>query len=57
MSLMAIPFAYRISTLGAQLCVNTQTDTISLVLATHTYRLQFMVLPGLGIDVTEPTNL
>ena len=38
-SLMAIPIAYRISTLGAQLCVNTRTDTVRLVLATHTYRL------------------
>ena len=38
-SLMAIPIAYRISTLGAQLCVNTQTDTVGLVLSTHTYRL------------------
>ena len=37
--LMAIPFAYRISTPGAQLCINTWTDTVSLVLATHTYRL------------------
>ena len=48
--LMAIPFAYRIGTLGAQLYVNTQTNTVRLVLATHTYRLQFMVLPGQGID-------
>ena len=48
--LMAILFAYRISTPGAQMCVNTRTDTVSLVLATHTYRLQFMVLPGQGID-------
>ena len=38
-SLMAIPIAYKISTLGAQLCVNTWTDTVGLVLATHTYRL------------------
>ena len=45
-SLMAIPIAYRISTLGAQLCVNTWTDTVRLVLATHTYHLQFMVLSG-----------
>ena len=44
-SLMAISIAYRISTLGAQLCINTQTDIVRLVLATHTYRLQFMVLP------------
>jgi len=49
-SLRAIPIAYRISTLGVHLCVNTQTDTVKLVLATHTYRLQFMVLPGQGID-------
>jgi hypothetical protein len=38
-SLMAIPIAYRISTPGAQLCINTQTDKVRLVLATHTYRL------------------
>ena len=38
-SLMVIPIAYRISTLGAQLCVNTQTNIVRLVLATHTYRL------------------
>ena len=44
--LMAIPFAYRIRTPGAQMCVNTRMDTMSLVLATHTYCLQFMVLPG-----------
>ena len=37
--LMAIPFAYRISTLGAQLCVNTRTAIVGLVLATHTNRL------------------
>ena len=37
--LMAIPYAYRIHTLGAQMCINTRTDTVSLVLATHTYRL------------------
>ena len=43
---MAIPIAYRIRTLGAQLCVKTQMNTISLVLATHSYRLQFMVLHG-----------
>ena len=49
-SLMAIPIAYRISTPGTQLCVNIQTGTVRLVLATHTYRLQFMVLPGQGID-------
>ena len=38
-SLMAIPIDYRISTPGAQLCVNTRTDIGGLVLATHTYRL------------------
>ena len=38
-SLMAIPIANRISTLGAQLCVNTRTDIVGLVLATHTYHL------------------
>ena len=38
-SLMAIPIVYRISTLVAQLCVNTQTYTVGLVLATHTYHL------------------
>ena len=38
-SLMAIPIAYRISTSGVQLCVNTRTDIVRLVLATHTYRL------------------
>ena len=55
-SLMAIPIAYRISTLGAQLCVNTQTDIVRLVLATHTYHLQFMVLPGQGIDAILGMN-
>ena len=35
-SLMAIPIAYRISTLGAQLCVNTRTDIVGLVLDTLT---------------------
>ena len=54
---MAIPIAYRINTPGAQLCVNTQTDTVGLVLATHTYRLQFMVLPGQGIDAILGMNL
>ena len=37
--LMAIPYAYRIHTPGAQMCINTQTDIVRLVLATHTYRL------------------
>ena len=54
--LMAIPFAYRISTLGAQLCVNNRTDTVKLVLATHTYCLPFMVLPGQGIDAILGIN-
>jgi len=53
---MAIPIAYRISTLGAQLCINTQMDTVILVLATHTYRLQFMVLLGQGIDAIMGMN-
>ena len=48
-STMAIPITYRIRTLGAQLCVKTQTDIVRLVLATHSYRLQFMVLPGQDI--------
>jgi hypothetical protein len=55
-SLMAIPFAYKISTLGAQMCINTWTDTVSLVLATHTYRLQFMLLPRQGIDAILDMN-
>jgi hypothetical protein len=38
-STMAIPIAYRIRAPGAQLCVNTQTDIVSLVLATHSYCL------------------
>ena len=37
--LMAIPYAYRIHTPGAQMCINTRTDIVNLVLATHTYRL------------------
>ena len=53
---MAIPFAYRISTSSAQLCVNTRMDTVGLVLATHTYRLQFVVLPGQGIDAILGMN-
>ena len=44
--LMARPYAYKIRTAGSQLFINTRTDTVSLVLATHTYRLQFMVKPG-----------
>ena len=38
-STMAISIAYRIRTLGAQLCVNTRTDIVRLVLATHSYCL------------------
>ena len=37
--LMAIPYAYRIRIAGSQMFINTRTDTVSLVLATHTYRL------------------
>jgi hypothetical protein len=54
-SIMAIPMAYRISTPGAQLFFNTQMDTVSLVLATHTYRLWFMV-PRHGIDAILGMN-
>jgi hypothetical protein len=34
--IMTIPMAYRISTPGAQMFINTGMDTVSLVLATHT---------------------
>ena len=54
--LMAIPYAYRILTVSSQMFINTRMDTVSLVLATHTYRLQFMVLPGQGIDVILGMN-
>ena len=37
--LMAIPYAYKIRTVGSQMFINTRTGTISLVLATNTYRL------------------
>jgi hypothetical protein len=37
--IMAIPKAYRISTPGVKMFINTQTDTVSLVLATHSYCL------------------
>ena len=37
--LMAILYAYRIHTPGAQMCINTRTDTVSMVLATYTYCL------------------
>ena len=55
-STMAIPIVYRIKTLGAQLCVKTWTDIVILVLATHSYRLHFMVLPGQGIDAILRMN-
>jgi hypothetical protein len=55
-SIMAISITYRINTLGAQMCNNTRTDIVSLVLATHTYRLRFMVLPGHGIDAILGMN-
>jgi hypothetical protein len=54
--IMAIPKAYRISTSGAQMFINTRMDTVSLVLATHSYRLQFMLLPGHGIDAILGMN-
>jgi len=47
--LMAIPYAYKIRTVSSQMFINTRMDTVSLVLATHTYCLQFMVMPGQGI--------
>ena len=54
--LMAIPYAYKIHTTGSQLFINTRTDTVSLVLAVHTYRLQFMVMSGQGIDAILGMN-
>ena len=53
---MAIPIAYRIRTLGAQLCVKTRTNTVRLVLATQSYHLQFMLLPRQGIDAILGMN-
>ena len=38
-STMAIPIAYRIRASGVQLCIKTRTNTVRLVLATHSYRL------------------
>jgi hypothetical protein len=55
-SIMAIPKAYRMSTSSAHMFINAQMNTISLVLATHTYRLRFMVLPGHGIDTILGMN-
>jgi hypothetical protein len=54
--ILANPKAYRISTSGAQMFINTRTDTVSLVLATHAYRLQFILLPGHSIDVILGMN-
>ena len=56
LSLLAIPYAYKIRTAGSQMFINTRTDTVSLVLATHTYCLQFMIMPGQGIDVILGMN-
>ena len=53
---MAIMYAFRIHTAGSQMFINTRTDTVSLVLATHTYHLQFMVMPGQGIDAILGMN-
>ena len=55
-STMAIPITYRIRILSAQLFIKTRMDTVRLVLATHCYCLQFMVLPGQGIDVILGMN-
>ena len=55
-STIAIPITYRIRTPGAQLCVKTWMDTVKLVLDIHSYRLQFMVLPGQGIDTILGMN-
>ena len=33
--LMAIPYAYKIYTVGSQMFINTRMDTVSLVLANH----------------------
>ena len=38
------------------MCVNTRMDIVSLVLATHTNRLQFMILPGQGINAILGMN-
>jgi hypothetical protein len=54
--LRAMSIAFKISTPGAFLCVNTQTDTVKLELATHTYRLQFLVPSGQGIDAIHGMN-
>ena len=54
--LMAIPYAYKIRIVGSQMFINICTDTVSLVLATHTYCLQFMVMPEQGIDAILGMN-
>jgi hypothetical protein len=54
--IMAIPKAYRISTPDAKMFINTRTDTVCLMLATHNYRLQFMLLPRHGIDAILGMN-
>ena len=36
--------------------INTRMNTVSLVLATHTYCLQFMVMPRQGIDAILGMN-
>ena len=38
------------------MCINTHTNIVSLVLATHTYRLQFVVLCGQDIDAILGMN-
>jgi hypothetical protein len=55
-SLLAMPFAFKISTAGGLLCVNTRTDIVKLELATHIYRLQFLVLSGQRIDAILGMN-
>ena len=56
LSLMAIPYAYKIHTVGSQMFINTCTDTVSLVLTTHAYHLQFMIMPRQGIDAILGMN-
>ena len=38
------------------MCINTRTDIVGLVLVTHTYRLQFIVLSRQGIDAILGMN-
>jgi hypothetical protein len=49
-------FAFKISTVGGLLCVNTRTYTAKLELAIHIYRLQFLVLLGQSIDAILRMN-